>query len=206
MVVRRADSDETVLRVGHLLPGRGQVEPTQVDLLNTVLGGSLTSRLNMNLRERNGFTYGVGSAMTLMRKHGFLAISAQVAREATTPALVETLREMNGLARRPVGRQELAKARALLVEDLPASAETLAGLSEAYLDLALHRERLSNLNRLPDRLALATPESVHALARRLLRADDATVVAVGEPPPDLEQTFGPAEIWDVDGRPRLTSG
>jgi zinc protease len=203
IVVPREGATETVLRVGHLLPPRKAVDPVHVQLLNTVLGGSFTSRLNMNLRERHGFTYGAGSSMTLMREHGLLSISAQVAREVTVPALRETLRELRGLSRRAVGGRELAKARALLLEELPASAETLAGLSDGYLELALHRERLGSLNKLPLRLADATPAIIHELAGKLLRPEQATLVAVGDiAASELESAFGvAAQRRDTDGAP-----
>jgi zinc protease len=199
IVVPREGAAETVLRVGHLLPPRRAVDPVHVQLLNTVLGGSFTSRLNMNLRERHGFTYGAGSSMTLMCEHGMLSISAQVAPEATVPALRETLRELRGLSRRAVGSRELAKARALLLEELPASAETLGGLSDAYLELALHREAMGSLNELPVRLLDATPAVLHELAGQLLRPENATLVVVGEvAQSELERAFGPAQIRDVD--------
>jgi len=202
VLVDRPGSSETVLRVGHRLPARRQLDPPTVQLLNTILGGSFTSRLNANLRERNGFTYGASSFCTMMRQQGMLIAAAQVDREATVPALHEMLRELQGLTRRKVGRRELDKARALLLEELPSSAETLAGLADGYIELALYREPMDSLNQLPERLARVTSDDLLDLARRLLLPEAATLVVVGDVAsigPRLEQIYGPARLRDLDG-------
>jgi len=202
VLVPRRDAAESVLRVGRLLPPRRALDPEAVDLLNTILGGSFTSRLNLNLRERHGFTYGAGSSCSLTRGNGLLSVATQVERGATSPALREILNELRKLTRRRVGRAELAKARSLVLEELPSSAETLAGLADEYLELALYREPLSRLNRLPLRLREVTPEALLALARRLLSPEDATLVVVGDQDrliDELQRAYGPAQLRDVDG-------
>jgi len=202
VLVSRPGAAENVLRVGHRLPPRRQLDVAMVQLLNTILGGSFTSRLNANLRERHGYTYGASSSFSLMRQHGLLTAAAQVDRDATVPALHEMLHEMRRLTRRAVSRRELDKARALLVEELPASAESLGGLAESYLELGLHREPWNSLNCLPTKLAGASPDQLLGLARRLLLPEQATVVVVGDVArvgPELARIYGPAEHRDLDG-------
>lgn len=208
VLVRRADAAESAIRVGRRLPSRRALDAEAVDLLNTILGGSFTSRLNLNLRERHGFTYGVGSSCGLTRGHGLLSVATQVERGVTSPALREILNELRRLTRRRVSRAELTKARSLVLEELPSSAETLAGLADEYLELALYREPLGQLNRLPLRLEEVTPEALLALARRLLSPEDATLVVVGDQDrliAELERVYGPAQLRDVDGN-RLPRG
>lgn len=203
VLVEREGAPETVLRVGHLLPRRRALPHAEVELLNTILGGSFTSRLNRNLRERHGFTYGVGSSFGLMREHGLLTVATQVETGVTVAALTEILRELAHLAGKPVGQREISKARSLVVEQLPEQAETLGGLVGIYAELATFGQPLTTISDLPVRLAALEPATLLATARRVLRPDAATLVVVGDLSrlsAVLERTFGPALRRDTEGR------
>ncbi len=107
----REAAAQSVLRVGHLGPARGEVDFPALKLLNTILGGSFTSRLNLNLRERHGYTYGVRSSFTLPRHAGLFGVKTSVASRDTLPALAEIFRELETLRARPPREEELEKAK-----------------------------------------------------------------------------------------------
>ncbi len=202
VLVDRPGATQSVIRVGHLCPPRRSREFAMMELLNTALGGSFTSRLNLNLREKHGFTYGARSQFMLRRERGLFAASASVETEDTAAALTEILAELRGMSARPLTRSELSRARQLLVEEQPGRAETVAGLVEAYADLAANGLPLPSLNRFPDQVKAITSSRAAAAARRLIRADQATIVVAGDVAklrPALEKAHGPAQVRDPDG-------
>jgi len=191
--------------VGHLGPARRCREQVGLEVLNTVIGGSFTSRLNQNLREEHGFTYGVSSSFNLMRRAGTFSVRTSVERAATVPALREIDRELRRLCARGVRQAELDKATRLALEDLPARAETVRGLVNAYGELWAGGASLQDLRRQPARVAALTTEELHALARRFIRPAEAAVVVVGDMEQlrgELERTFGPGLLLDPDGVPQ----
>ena len=202
VLVDRPGATQSVIRVGHLGPARATKMYAAMEALNTALGGSFTSRLNQNLREEHGFTYGVRSMFLTRRVGGMFLTSTSVETEDTAAALVEILKELEGAVSRSLTRAELTKAQRLLVEEQPARAETVAGLVEAHADLVLNGLPLSRLDSLTGEVNALTAEKITAAARRLVRAGEATIVVAGdlakirEP---LEAAYGKAEIRDVDG-------
>ncbi len=202
VLVDRPGAAQAVIQVGHLVPPRRTPDRVGLRALNVILGGSFTSRLNRNLRERNGFTYGVGSAFELLALGGSLLIQTSVQTKDTAAALREILRELRRLRQRPVSAAELQKAQRQLVESLSGYAETVSALGASYADLALYGLPLNTLARLPERLASLRPADLLALARRRLQPDTATLVVVGDAAAlraPLEAAYGPAELRDADG-------
>jgi hypothetical protein len=104
-----------VVRLGS--PGIDRFSPDRpgLSMLNAILGGSFTSRLNFNLREKHGFTYGAASSFSFLRHAGTFAARAAVFVESTAPAVREMLSELRGLRERPITTEEHAKAHATLL-------------------------------------------------------------------------------------------
>ncbi len=203
VLIDRPGATQSVIKVGHLCPPRTSKQYAAMELLNTALGGSFTSRLNQNLREKNGFTYGVRSQFLVRRERGLFACSTAVATKDTVPALVEMLHELKGISTRPLTRAELTKARRLLVEEQPGRAETVGGLVAAYADLASHGLPLTRLNSLPKELAGFTSAQLAITARRLIRPGALTIVVVGDLAairPALEEAHGKAQLRNTDGK------
>jgi zinc protease len=202
-LVERKNAAQSVLRVGHLGPSRSAANYAGIRVLNTLFGGSFTSRLNQNLREKHGYTYGARSSFSLPQEAGLFSIRTSVDTPNTAAALQEIFREMKKILERPVSRQELSKAQQLVVEELPGMAETLDGLVEAYSELVSNGLALDTYQRLPAEIAALTPERVQALARRLLRPERAAIVVVGDAArlaEPLQKIYGKARFLDADGQ------
>jgi zinc protease len=202
VLVHRGGSTQSVLQVGHLAPARRTPEHIGLQLLNTALGGSFTSRLNQNLRERHGFTYGVHSYFSLQRRRGVLSIRTEVETRNTVAALAEIFRELRAIRDRPLAAQELQKAGRLVTEELPGQAETVRGLVDVYADLAAHGLSLQTPARIPEQVRAQSREGLLELARRRLHPDLATIVVVGEMEqlgPALVAAHGRAQLRDLDG-------
>ena len=202
-LIDRPGAPQSALRVGHACPPRHQLDWAAVKLLNTVLGGSFTSRLNLNLRERHGFTYGVGSSFHLTRGPTLLTIGTSVATENTAAALKQILYELRRLRETKVRRAELDKSRHLVVESLPAEAETLEDLTEEYGGVAAHGLPLDTIASLPEQAAAIDPARLQQVAESLLHPEKVTMVVVGDAVRLRGELAGLADqivLLDEDGR------
>ena len=179
VVVDRPGAEQTELRVGH--PGVPRRHPDRVALgvLNTLLGGKFTSRINLNLRERNGFTYGASSRFVDRKTRGPFVVSAAVTTAATGQAAQEVLGELRRIRDEPVSPAELDQTRNYLLGVFPYGLQTIEGLSARLDEIALYGLPLDTPARYLAEVAAIRPEDLARLARAHLRPDEALVVAVG---------------------------
>jgi zinc protease len=193
---------QSALRIGHPGPSRSTPAFTALEALNTIFGGTFTSRLNLNLRERHGYTYGAGSGFVWQRGPGPFRIGASVFRDRTTEAVSETLREWRRIREEAVTEEELRKAKATLreqtVRDL-ATNDAIVGLLSRLRALALP---LDEPARQLSRLGSLTAADLRSAARTYLHPDRATVVIVGDPSVARALAplrLGPPELRDTEG-------
>ena len=171
---------QSVLRVGQ--PSVPLASPDQLALrvLNSVLGGSFTSRLNQNLREKNGYSYGAGSTFAFGRGPGPFAAATSVKTEVTGLALGELLKEVERAVKEPLSAEELEKGKALLayqlVEELQSSGQTAGLLGELFLGDVPMEE----LKTMVPRLKALTVAEVEAAAQRALAPGSMTIVIAGD--------------------------
>jgi zinc protease len=134
-VVDRPSAVQSELRMGH--PGVPRHHPDYYALLlaNTILGGAFTSRLNLNLREKHGFTYGVRSSFAFRRAAGPFIIQTAVASDVTARAVEESMRELRGLRDNGVTDDELRNARDFLAGTLPLGMQTTEDLAARIAEL-----------------------------------------------------------------------
>src|SRR5690606_9592448 len=111
VIVDRPGAVQSELRVGHVGVPRSTPDFFPLLVMNTILGGAFTSRLNLNLREKQGFTYGVSSGFAMRRSAGPFLVSTAVQTEVTAAAVTEILREVEGIRAEPVRPAELEDAR-----------------------------------------------------------------------------------------------
>jgi zinc protease len=170
-----------------------------------VLGGSFTSRLNFNLREQKGYTYGAGAGFQFLRRPGPFFAAASVFTKVTDAALTEFLKELTALRTGEITGLELTKARAMLQQRLAESLSTTGGTAGTFADLALYGLPLDEPVRFTRALDRADPASLKKLAARTIDPGGVTVVAVGDRKvilPALRAAGLPApELRDADGEP-----
>jgi zinc protease len=148
--------------------------PTDPDLdaltlVNEVLGGMFSSRLNLALREARGWSYGAHSRMLHARYGGLWTFHALVRSDAAVDAVKEVQRQLRGVVRRqPIEEAELARARDHLVASLPAVHETNRQLSEALENLVLRRMPDNYFAEMVGRLARLRPRDLSRAYRRQL--------------------------------------
>lgn len=136
-VVDRPGSPQSVLRVGCVGYARSTKHFFPLKVMNTVLGGSFMSRLNQNLRERNGYTYGARSAFVFRVEPGPFAVMADVQADKTVPALREMFTEIENMGKK-IPADELKRTSNYICYGYPQSFETSGKLASRILEMKLY--------------------------------------------------------------------
>jgi len=202
-VVDRADAPQVVMSFAGPGPAASDPSFARLSMLNIALGGSFTSRLNQNLREDHGWTYGVRSRFNAQRGVGMFVVRAAIRGDAITPALGETKKEIDKMAKEGVSEAEVDKLRAQLNGDALQSYGSLHSVSGSLSSNA-------GLALAPDQDAKdlesqrsASLKDLSGLASKYLDMSTATVVLVG--PKDMaikalaDNGFPKPEIVDAEG-------
>ena len=180
-VVSRPGAAQSELRIGHACAPRSTPDYHVLLVLNTILGGDFVSRLNLNLREHKGFTYGVRTGFNLRRGIGPFVMQTSVGTDVTAPAITEAWREIRDIAdARPATADEVALAFASLSKGYPRGFETAGQVARSVAQLALHRLPDSYFEEFVPRLSQVTANDVAAAARRYLDPAKMTTVIVGD--------------------------
>ncbi|MDH4066523.1 MAG: insulinase family protein, partial [Acidobacteriota bacterium] len=180
-VVDRPGSAQSELRIGGVAAPRSTPDYHTLVLLNAVLGGQFVSRLNMNLRESKGYTYGVRTSFDLRRGPGPFVVQTSVGTDVTAPALVEALGELRDIRTdRPVSADELALARSSVALGYPRGFEVAQQVARAVAQLALHELPDSYFEEFVPRLEAVSLDQVAAAARTYLSPDRMATVVVGD--------------------------
>ncbi len=138
-LVHRAGAPQTELRIGHVAVARSTPDYHALLVCNMVLGGQFVSRINMNLREDKGYTYGARTSFDFRRGAGPFVLSASVQSDATADAVREAFGELRAIRdERPVTRRELETGRAALTRGYPRNFETAEQISRSAAQLALY--------------------------------------------------------------------
>ncbi len=197
-VVHRPGSVQTEIRIGH--PGLPRRHPDYhaVTVMSAILGGLFNSRLNMNLREDKGYTYGAGAGFDLRRGRGPFTARAAVNTEATVPSVREFLLELDRIREGLVSDTELNAAREFLVGVFPLRFETPGPVVGSLAGLFVHELPDDELARYRGSIEAVTGADVLRVAREHIRPEVAAIVLVGDIDQfgvDLEAAgFGPIDV------------
>lgn len=196
----RPGSVQSEVRLGHVGISRTAEDYLAVTVMNAILGGLFSSRLNLNLRERLGYTYGAMSVLQMRRLPGMLTLSAAVQSEGTAHSVSEMLREMRRLQDELVPEAELSDARSYMAGTFPLALQTTDGLAGKLSTLAVHGLPDDYYDTYAQQLLAVTAEEVREAARRRLMPDRAAVVVVGDAAklrgPLEELGVGPVQVVD----------
>jgi predicted Zn-dependent peptidase len=187
-LIHRADAAQSEIRIGHIAVSRSHPDYHALVVLNLVLGGQFVSRINMNLREDKGYTYGARTSFDFRRGPGPFSLQASVQSDATAAAVRESLVELRAIrGDRPVTRQELQLGRAAVTRGYPRNFETADHVGRAAAQLALYElpdDYFSSF--VPNVLSLTEADITRAAAAHL-DPDRLVAVIVGD-----RDTIGPA--------------
>lgn len=180
-VVPRPGAPQSELRIGHVAVSRTTPDYHALVAVNMILGGQFVSRINLNLREDKGFTYGARTAFDFRRQPGPFALSVSVHTAATAQAIKESLAELSDIrGARPVTPDELAVGVASLTRGYARNFETAEQMARAVTQIVLHDLPDDYFVQFVPALERVTPEEVTRAAERHLHPDRLTTLVVGD--------------------------
>ena len=203
ILVDRPGSVQSSIIVGQ--PGFQATDPEYISMLalNHVLGGAVSSRLNTNLREKHGYTYGIFSGFDLRPGAGAFQMSSEVRTSATDSALVEAINEYRRIVTEPVPATELQSGVNNLVSGFPNAVQSVQGLTGRLQNLIIWGLPMDFYATYRERLAAVTPDDVRRSASAKLNPNNLVVVVAGDlskiEAPIRARNFGTVEVWDQNG-------
>jgi zinc protease len=207
-VVAKADAPQSEVRVGHVGIPRGTADYFDVIVMNAVFGGLFSSRINLNLREAHGYTYGAFSAFEWRRGAGPFVAHTAVKSDVTGEAVQEIRGEIERIRSTEIGEDELTLATSYLDGVFPIRYETTAAIATALANLVIHDLPEDYYDDYRTRVRAVTTAGVLRAARAHLHPDRLHVVVVGDPAviatPVSEVMGMPAEIVSPDATERTT--
>jgi predicted Zn-dependent peptidase len=200
-VVDRPSAVQSSIVVGHVGIARAIPDYIPVYIMNTLLGGYFGSRLNLNLREDKGFTYGAFSNFDARLDPGPFTAGADVRNEATEHAIDEIIKEIESIATLPVTGDELDNVKSYITGNFPIRIETPAQVARNITALELYKLDKSYYNTFNSNVLALTTDDILKAAQKWLHPDRLVIVAAGRGA--LLRTtlarFGTVEVFDADG-------
>jgi zinc protease len=178
LVDKPGTSQSQVWAVGRLYPA-SHPDRVPMAVANNVLGGLFGSRLNQNLREEKGYSYGVASRIRLGRTHGSFYVTGSVQARFTAESLAEYQKELAGFESGELRDGELARAKEAIIRGLPAALETNDAVSGSIATAAFQGLPLDWFQRLPGLVSAVDATAVASVARRWLKPERMPVIVVG---------------------------
>jgi len=179
ILVDKPGAAQSVIRIGRIGTDRYTDDYYDIQVMNTILGGSFTSRLNQNLREDKGYTYGAYSYFSFNMLPGPFMAGSSVQTEVTDSALAEFFKEMNGMLE-PVPDDEIAGAKNYEAFSLPAQFESVSGIAGNLSELVTFGLPMDYFNRYVDEILAVTQRDVRRVAREYANPERVKVIVVGD--------------------------
>lgn len=197
-IVRKEDAPQSEVRIGHVGAPRTHPDYFSITVMNAVLGGLFSSRINLNLREAHGYTYGASSSFDWRREAGPFVVGTAVASDVTVPAIQETLKEIDRMRSEPISESELSLATSYLAGVFPIRYETTAAIAAALATLTIYDLPENWYDTYRARMSAVTIDDVLHAARTHLHPDFMQIVIVGDATAIREPleavAFGPLDV------------
>lgn len=201
-LIDRPTAVQSEIRVGHLGVHRRTEDYFPLTVMNALLGGVFNSRINLNLRERHGYTYGARSAFAFRRQAGPFVVSAPVRNEVTLEAVNEVLAELRRIRTGDIEGQELGDTKAYLAGVFPATVQTAGDIAGRLLDMDLYDLPHDYFDRYRENITAVSKDDVERVAKRYIDPDRVIIVIVGNVA-QIHESIGtlgyPIHHLDIDG-------
>ncbi len=178
-IVDKPEAAQSQIRIGWIGVPRSTPDYAVLQVLNTILGGSFTSRLNENLRERNGYSYGASSFFDMRLSAGPFLATSGVQTDKTGDAVKEFFNELNGILT-PIPQEELDKAKNYVALGFPAEFETTGDLAQKLEELLVYNLPAETFTDFVAAVRKVTAADVQRAAARYIQPDKMAVVVVGD--------------------------
>jgi zinc protease len=207
-IVDKKGAAQSVITIGQIGVSRNNPDFFALQVMNSILGGQFTSRINLNLREDKGYTYGARSGFEYRRNAGPFSASADVQTAVTKESVVEFMKELNGIRGSiPVTRKELEYQKQSLIRRYPSGFETVGQISGQLSNLIIYGLSDSYFNEYISKINAVTIDDVSRVANKYLTPDKMAIVIVGDKQviePKLKEIAGwgsAIAYLDTEGNP-----
>jgi zinc protease len=204
ILVDRPGAPQTTLVCFSMGLARSTPDYAPVEVMNTDLGGLFSSRINMNLREAHGYTYGAGSAFVYHRAPGPFLVFSDVRTDVTAPATSEIFNELRRMRDTQLTPAELVLSKDSIARSLPGRFERGTDAAASFAELFTFDLPLDFYSTLPERINGVTSEQAQSMAQKYIQPEKMIVLAVGDRAKieeDMKKlNLGKVEIRDTDGK------
>jgi predicted Zn-dependent peptidase len=200
-LIDKPGAPQSQIRIGRIGVPRSTPDFFPLQVLNTILGGSFTSRLNNNLREVHGYAYGASSAFDMRGAAGPFYAAAGVQTDKTAEALKEFFNELTAILK-PVPAEELARAKNYVAMRYPSAFETTGDISRRLEDALVYKLPDDYFAKYVQNIQAVTAADVSRVAQKYIRPDHVAVVVVGDlkaiEPGIRALNLGPITVMTID--------
>jgi len=206
VLVDTPGSPQTQVRMVIPGPTRSSSDYESLLVMNEIMGGSFSSRINMNIREKHGYAYGASSWIRPLAYGGWIAAGAGVKTDSTGPAVREMVKEIGLMGEMPVTPEEIHLAKSSLVRAFPSWFETTAQTVSILSDIPVYNLGLNYYPEYAKKVEAVSDADIKAVAKKYLHPEKMIVIAVGDKK-TIESGLksaglGPVEVRDPDGNPK----
>jgi zinc protease len=201
LIVDKPGSPQTTLLTFGVGMERKSPDYPAVTVMNNMLGGLFSSRINMNLREEHGYTYGAFSFYWFNRGVGPFIAGAQVRQDVTAPATEQLFKELDGIHAKPLTDKELRIAKDSIIRSLPGNFESARSVNGQLEEIWVYGLPLDYYAKLPEQVEGVSSEDAQKTAEKYVHPGNVVVIAVGDKSKiegglkDLK--LGPVETWSA---------
>ncbi len=202
-IIDRPQAVQSEIRIGHIGVPRSCNDYFPLSVMNALLGGVFNSRINLNLRERHGYTYGARSAFAFRRQAGPFVVAAPVRNEVTRESVQEVLAELRRIRTGDVETVELDDTKNYLMGVFPATVQSSSDIASRLVDMELYGLPEDYFDRFRENIAAVGREEIERVARKYIDPDRALIVIVGSAKA-IREPLGllgfPIQELDIEGK------
>ncbi|HEV8659685.1 MAG TPA: pitrilysin family protein [Thermoanaerobaculia bacterium] len=178
-IIDRPQAVQSEIRVGHIGVPRSCEDYFPLSVMNALLGGVFNSRINLNLRERHGYTYGARSTFAFRRQAGPFVVAAPVRNEVTRESVEEVLAELRRIRTGDIETRELDDTKNYLMGVFPATVQSSSDIASRLVDMELYSLPADYFDRYRENIAAISREDIERVAQKYIDPDRALIVIVG---------------------------
>ena len=210
-LVDKPGSAQSIVNIGLPGPPRNTPDYFALQVLNMILGGQFQSRLNANIREQKGYSYGVNSSFSYGKGPGAFRAGGSIVSGKTDAALVEFMKELNGIiGQRPITDEELKTAKDALIQGLPQRFGSVSAINTSITTLLVQGLPDNYYQNYAKSVAAVTKEDLTRVANLYIDVNHLAIVIVGDRSSveaGLKATnIAPITVLDVEGNPIGVTG
>lgn len=200
-IVNKPGAVQSNLRIGHLGISRNNPDFIAVTIMNTVLGGYFGSRINYNLREKNGFTYGARSSFNPRKLGGDFSVDTDVRNDVTDTSVTLIIGELKRIIAEEITDEELQTVKNYMTGVFPLQLETANSVASRVINLKLYDLPKDYYNTYISKINSLTKDDILEAAKKYIHPDKLSIVISGDAGAikDRMKKFGDVRVFDADG-------